>query len=558
MSEIKKIFSDAFTYFEKSNGKLNKPGELLTTNNLSTYINKLNEGVSADSSAIMGSLMKKSAEMMLMQESAGLSPYATTLLPLIRIMWPASIVKESIRTRIAETPYFVVSYHRYVLYNFNRNDESRQEYLLPMAKDLFSKYTNNFVYSSVSTSDCEIMDDGSYAYTSTIPAGSWMTSLGGVAGGVDLSEDDRFHFSGFYDISLTGFNQASKIKIVDRGLDTSNTYTIDIEKIIDDNVITKDGSLIINFNPTKKTADVVFHSKSMSSFAVDIKCGIAETYNIGRSNDSSTFNQYTRPSLSIKVEKIHVNLGEATRINSTIPVEYVNSISSMYNVDAVTRVAEAGREVFGDVISSEFMSYLKTRMDKDIYAPKVISLNMSAVGLSYTDDPVLFRSNKLKDAIEEVVEHIINNKFVRRGWFTILGNPTIMRFIHGTSWNLEDGQTKDGVSVDYSLGTYRGSHTYKLVSSPKVPKEEGLYIIFTPSSDDEYTFTYYPMYFNYVKGYVDPNRPNVPNVSLMKMDTYATIVNAIGQIVVDYATIDGYSETQGYPLYVYEEEEIAA
>ena len=105
--------------------------------------------------------------------------------------------------------------------------------------------------------------------------------------------------------------------------------------------------------------------------------------------------------------------------------------------------------------------------------------------------------------------------------FTIVGNPLDIQLLTNVDWQFRGGQgvSMDGVDVDYSVGTYVGANAYRVIASVNVPAGE-MYLVFTPNSDSQMTYKYYPYTFNTEMGYIDPNRSRVPSIMMTKRHTF--------------------------------------
>jgi len=74
-----------------------------------------------------------------------------------------------------------------------------------------------------------------------------------------------------------------------------------------------------------------------------------------------------------------------------------------------------------------------------------------------------------------------------------------------------------------------GANAYRVISSVNVTQGY-MYLLFTPSSDTQMTYKYYPYTFSTEQGYIDPNRSRVPSIMMTKRHTFAEFLPAIGMI----------------------------
>ena len=76
-----------------------------------SYVDQLTEGASADHAAAMTQLMVNTNAGILRESSmTGIQPIASLSMPVIRKLWPKFALKDALKTEVAKTPRFVVTY----------------------------------------------------------------------------------------------------------------------------------------------------------------------------------------------------------------------------------------------------------------------------------------------------------------------------------------------------------------------------------------------------------------------------------------------------------------
>jgi hypothetical protein len=148
---------------------------------------------------------------------------------------------------------------------------------------------------------------------------------------------------------------------------------------------------------------------------------------------------------------------------------------------------------------------------------------------------------EIKPLIDHLAQKIKNQTYLQAGTFTIVGNPIDVQILANVDWQFRGGQggNMDGVDVDYSIGTYVGANAYRVIASTNVPAGQ-FFIIFTPSTDTQMTYKYYPYTFSTEMGYVDPNRSRVPSIMMTKRHTFHEFMPAVGCIVIKNNDGKGY------------------
>ena len=91
-----------------------------------SYVDQLTEGSNADDAATMAQLMVNTNAGILRESSlTGIQPIASLSMPVIRKLWPKFALKDALKTEVAKTPRFVVTYTAPYMYKGEDTPESR-------------------------------------------------------------------------------------------------------------------------------------------------------------------------------------------------------------------------------------------------------------------------------------------------------------------------------------------------------------------------------------------------------------------------------------------------
>jgi hypothetical protein len=161
---------------------------------------------------------------------------------------------------------------------------------------------------------------------------------------------------------------------------------------------------------------------------------------------------------------------------------------------------------------------------------------------------------QIRTAIDYLAQQIKNETYLGAGQFKIVCNPLDAMLISNVNWEFQGGSTTvDGVSVDYSVGTFQGANFYSIISSVNVP-QGAVYVVFLPETNTQMTYCYFPYSFSTSLGYVSPNRSRVPSVMMTKRHTFAEFIPAVGVVEVlnntgaPYAQyVNAATASAGYP-----------
>jgi hypothetical protein len=550
-----------------------------------SYVEALTEGASADHAVVLAQLMANTNAGILRESSlSGIAPIASLSMPVIRKLWPKYAIKEVFKTEVAKTPRFVVSYMRPYMF---RGDEAR----IYLPKGLVDNQPGPTNLGS-------IKDAFVTATVALAPGSSVNVNFGTAAssGSVIISETDAAKVSGTGVVTGSASKRQpldSQLRVTQIALAIPAVENVQAAATVYVKVPTHKidvtGSIFLSFD---KEYAAIFTSTELttqvSGLAVgapkgyvsgqlivraDLQAGTALVVPIGFSTHfgttttavttvtakivagvSSEFNE-TGFSIGFDVARLDIDIPTGQHINAPLPIEALNDMMALYQIDGTKETVDLMTNVFATRLDIEALEFLKGSFDNqpgvaefsDYPAASQYQLVFDVrPAAGFAGSPKAWRE-ELKPQIDFLAQRIKNQTYLQAGVFTIIGNPLNIQILTNVDWQFRGGQgsNMDGVDVDYSIGTYVGANAYRVIASVNVPVAQGLFLVFTPSSETQMTYKYYPYTFSTEMGYIDPNRSRVPSIMMTKRHTFAEFLPAIGNIAI--VNNDGINQfSQGY------------
>jgi hypothetical protein len=464
-------------------------------------------------------------------------------------LWPKYAIKEVFKTEVAKTPRFVVSYMRPYMY---RGDEPK----VYLPKGLINGQAGGVG---------SIKDSYVTATIASLSAGSALTvdfglAAGGVASGVAV--DGHELVSGE---DLRGSN--SKRQPLDSELRVTNVHLILVSD--DDGTdeyilkvpthkIDVTGSIFLEFNQTllvgtaSVTAGRTLKAETVVSgqliVRADLQAGkvlVASLLGhaakvIVKAGVSTEFNE-TGFSIGFDIARLDIDIPTGQHINAPLPIEALNDMMALYQIDGTKETVDLMTNVFATRLDLEALTFLENSFDNQPGVAEFADYPDSSVytlsfdvrpAAGFAGSPKAWRE-ELKPQIDFLAQRIKNQTYLQAGIFTIVGNPLDIQLLTNVDWQFRGGQgsNMDGVDVDYSVGTYVGANAYRVIASVNAPQGE-IFLVFTPNSETQMTYKYYPYTFSTEMGYIDPNRSRVPSIMMTKRHTFAEFLPAIGLISI--------------------------
>jgi hypothetical protein len=516
-----------------------------------SYVDQLTEGCSADDAANMAQIMANTNANILRESSmTGIQPVASLSMPVIRKLWPKFALKEAIHTVVAKAPRFVISYTKPYMF---KGDNEEDKIYLPRglrAKDknrtsghegfemgqsvdgliedfdefkgLRKEYTvaHEFVLGAgaVKPVDFEFENGESgtkdaHVYISDTPSHAKKQPL------------DELVLSGILGTVAGEGAQATFTEAEDGAVKFGKrlgVYGSQVYKLADG------GQLLVQFDG--KEAKAIFAKVGgTGSIKLSVKAAVSSEY-----NEESW-------SVAFDIARQDVDIPTGQHLNAPLPIEALNDMMALYQIDGTKETVDLMTNVFSMKLDLEIIDFLRdsfaNQPGNEAYSDYPVASEYCAIfdckpAAGFAGSPKAWRE-EIKPLIDHIAQKIKNETYLQAGTFTLVANPIDVQILANVDWAFRGGAggNVDGVAVDYSIGTYVGANAYKVVASTNVP-QGAIYIVFTPSSDTQLTYAYYPYTFSTEMGYVDPNRSRVPSLMMTKRHTMFEFLPAIGAVLV--------------------------
>jgi hypothetical protein len=492
-----------------------------------SYVESLTSDASADTAAAVSQIMANTNASMLSESSVtGIAPIASLSGPIIRKLWPSFCMKNAVKTEVAKTPAFAVNYMKPYY-----EDETGKHYIL-------SRDGSDFIGEGGVDSLGGNSLNNSYANVYfAITNGVGVETVDEVKGlGKTLAE--------WLTVSTSG--SLIKRQPIDADLELVQYYTGTGEDIVShrvgkklgvENVIVADvadGTIIVRANLDARGSD-----SNLTVLAV----GTEITGVTVRVHRSSEFNEVNK-SWGLDIGREDIRIGTGEHFNSPLPVEALQDMGALYQIDGTKEAVDLMTNAMAYEVDSKIINFLREsfiNQPGQVFggayseyptASKYLAVFNVKPAAGFAGGPKAWRE-ELKPVIDHLAARIKNQTHLGAGMFVIVGNPLDVQLITNVDWTFRGGQqTVDGVSVNYSLGTYYGSaYAYRIVSS-EIVKQGTLFIDFLPETNNQRTYQYWAYTFNTELGYRDPNHTMVPSVMLSKRDALKSFMPAIAAVKI--------------------------
>jgi hypothetical protein len=513
-----------------------------------SYVEALTEGASADHAVVMGQLMANTNSGILRESSlSGIAPIASLSMPVIRKLWPKYAIKEVFKTEVAKTPRFVVSYMKPYMYNAD------SKVYLPKA-----------LIAGQAGSVGSVKDSYVTATIASLSLGGALTVNFGVESVSGVYAVDNHELVAGTNVSGSAVKRQpldSELRVTSvKVLDTDGTAAAPIVLKVPTHRIDVSGSIFLELTHTAagvalvSPIQVIVRANLQGGTALVAALGSAvtgaakgsatATYDalevVVRAGVSTEFNE-TGWSIGFDIARLDIDIPTGQHINAPLPIEALNDMMALYQIDGTKETVDLMTNVFATRLDLEALQFLNNSFDNQ---PGVAEFADYPGGSAYNlvfdvrpaagfaGSPKAWRE-ELKPQIDFLAQKIKNQTYLQAGIFTLIGNPLDIQLLTNVDWQFRGGQgsNMDGVDVDYSVGTYVGANAYRVIASVNVPQGE-IFLVFTPSSETQMTYKYYPYTFSTEMGYIDPNRSRVPSIMMTKRHTFAEFLPAIGVISI--------------------------
>lgn len=548
------VLTETHDYFQAQGVSIIGEGykEIATNGALfESYVEQLTEGANANDAAAMAQIMANTNSCILRESSmTGIQPIASLSMPVIRKLWPKFALKDALKTEVAKTPRFVVSYTKPYLFqgddkkiylprglkdnaDYNAGPRKGKKYTAVKKQDLSSGgaavidfATDVTVAATPSAAKKQPLDElvilsAFYGYATEDKSGN------AVEGTIYLDSANNVvavtageALSGHTEIT----NKAEGSVLIGKRLGVYGNAVYDFPG----------GQLLVQFDGKNYKATFAAIGKAVT---VSLKAGVSSEYN------------EEHWSVGFDIARQDIDIPTGAHLNAPLPVEALNDMMALYQIDGTKETVDLMTNVFAMNLDLEILEFLQNSLanqpSNEAFADYPTAEEYSLVfdckpAAGFAGSPKAWRE-ELKPMIDHLAQKIKNNTYLQAGIFTIVANPLDVQLLANVDWQFRGGQggNMDGVDVDYSIGTYVGANAYKVIASVNVP-QGAMYILFTPSSDMQMTYKYYPYTFATEMGYTDANRSRVPSIMMTKRHTFAEFMPAIGAIIIENNDGRGY------------------
>ena len=553
---------------------------LLDDNAYEDYIDHLSEGLEIDNVPLFKQLLR-SARIDTLQESAlsTISPVASVAPTMLRKFFPKLVLKDSMPTEVAKTPRWMITAS--IPYYIDKNGVEHE--LPKYIKDQFVngqnsadlEVYNGVVSLSVFSNEVDLFRGTLIDGTTPVKEGYY----GDLPYDTDLSVpfknavslaklgvdrlDPKFQVGTVRISLLNGYEddkgtkrkpeldttidlpvrficdmngniygkinftipQTGAIDTPSLGLKVKNPTTVSATR----DFCTVTGGYVESVTPGKVISGVITgHVEFDTHSLVLTSAGAPEIVGVGLVGKvSSEFNNFGG-SVTFKITKREVVIGTAEHINIPLTQEYLKDLQAMYNIDGHLKLVDLMSTYIAQNVELQAYQFLNNSY-------KYNRLGIGGAGWygEFNCFPPREFAGRPQDWLEEikrVIDYFATKMRQSQnypgGKFVIWGSPVDVNILRNITWQYqanEPNAEKEGVEVNYSIGTWSGTNTYTVISSENIPDGE-LYLFFYPSSDEQMTYKYYPYTFNMDGNYRDPQRPNVPGFMATKRHTFEEFI----------------------------------
>jgi hypothetical protein len=557
-----------------------------------SYVESLLEGVGADNQAVLGQLMANTNAGILRESSlSGIAPIASLSMPVIRKLWPKFALKEALKTEVAKTPRFVVSYMKPYMFRGDNEKVFLPKGLatnasavgLGSVKDTYATATVTTVAGGTVNVDFGVASGTGFTVAShELISGEGNTGEGiaAVASGTKrqpLDSEIRVTSLAVTFTKAAGADPLTYyVKLPTHKIDVTGSIFLDLTSLYENagaDLFT-DAALVTPF--TTGNPAVQARLRGQILVRTDLSRGTALVATISLTGTNLLATYLATPSVVVAtvkagvstefnergwsvgfdVGRMDIDIPTGQHINAPLPIEALNDMMALYQIDGTKETVDLMTNVFAQRLDIEVLEFLDRSF---INQPGVAEFsNYPDAGdymltfdvrpaAGFAGSPKAWRE-ELKPQIDFLSQKIKNQTYFQSGIFTIVGNPLDIQLLTNIDWQFRGGQGAgmDGVDVDYSVGTYVGANAYRVIASVNVPQGQ-LYLVFTPNSDTQMTYKYFPYTFSTEMGYIDPNRSRVPSIMMTKRHSFAEFLPALGMINIVNNTGTGQFTTGYWP-----------
>lgn len=499
-------------FFKEQYG-LNITGEdaksILTDDDMfNSYKGKLTENFDPQLSEQLDQLMDNTRQEILNENlTSGITPFASLTMPMLVKLWARLTMTNVFPTQPVDVPAFTVSWMKPFIMGHDG-----EKYYLPDAINSIPK--GELVGMRQLKPDVALTAGKVSDY-------DLFTGIDSVDRAKGDSVDRKFSIVGAtwpdaYDAATktTGakvrFNTSQIIE-----MDTSNTLFAEISYPTDDK-----GTLAtdtIQGHVDVEHGKLMLMSLSGKMTAVEIKGYV--------SSEAHTW----ATQVSLEIDTTQVQIGSAEHVEATFPVEFLQDVKAMYNVDGQAQTVDQMSQLVAQKVDLNIIQFLKDQYEGTNYqfSQKFDVYPSSDFALGATE-----WRKQLRSLIDFQTQQVRQNFKDYDAKFVIVGNPLDTMLLPDVDWNFQSGEGEvGGVGISYQIGAISGVASYKIISSDLM--DQGmLYVVGIPQRSDFKSFMYYPYTFNVVSNYNNSVNTSLPNIMMTKRYTLEKFTPIIGGVSI--------------------------
>jgi len=464
------------------------------------YVSKLSEGLDPVTTAQFQALANTTRTQILQESSlSGINPITALSLPMLRVAFPKTAIREGFPTEPVLQPKFKVTWLRPYFIDNATNEKVFMPAGIASSLQLFN-------LKQLQTTPILVGATGAYGYDLMTPVGA-NAALGDQI-------DPVFSISGvtFEALDATGANPVA--------------VTVPVSFSLDTNIDVCDG--LVTGNHTDGTVNTV------RVFAkVNRSHGKLDVVGLGRTVDSVTIAGYLSSEANNRATQVgfditsdETTIGTGQPIESPINIQQMTDTMAMYNIDSTVRTLEIMSTALAQSTDLEGISFLNQRFQLGLKFNTTFNVQPPA---NYMLGNTAWRE-EIKINIDNLVTRLMQSTNITSGSAIIFGNPLDTQILANVRWMYAGEDQPNGVNIEYKVGSYTsGITTYKVLSSFNFPQGT-MFVAFLPSAPDQATLKYYPYSFNVIRGTASPNHPYTAAVSMIKRHAFREYSAMIGVV----------------------------
>jgi hypothetical protein len=544
--------------------------DILTDNVLyEDYMAHLCEGFEATEGAQIKEMADSTRENILTESLEGVQPYASLTMPILVKLWARLSLKYAVPTEPVTVPAFSVAFMKpYILGADGKTKHYLPECLNMQDNELAELYqlpmNDGFAQNPDFDPATTPLDDQGEFYCKATKTAAGVTAIAHVtkaAVDADPTAADPAK-PGEIQLNVGGkiehFNLFTASTIFDHKHPTNDArYAVDRKFVVTDVFyMISDAAGNLTETPIKVNCKVdlyrrlyadVFYTdydatgnmisvKDTIFGSVDLENGFLQfTSMSGKATkikvmaflSSETHQKSTN--VDFEIDKKDIEIGTGEHIESSLPLEFLQDVKAMYQVDGAAELIDIMSNVCAQKLDQRIYQFLE-RAYAGTEAQYRKSFNVYPSG-HFAMNPSEWL-NELKKLFDLLATKMRGDYKCYNGYFVIVGNPIDTNILPNVSWSFNSvNDQQNGVEVQYSIGAISGANKYTIISSDLIPQGE-LTMFFVPTTDKFKTFEYYPYTFNVVKSYLNTVNQNVPSIMLTKRDTIEEYVPIIAKVII--------------------------